>query len=196
MRVMREGWGLAVVVGLLASRVGAQPQPARAAGLAAAEALVRAAARSEAQGAVQRVAVAPTSAGCALVVRATVSPPGYPGTGAASVLVGPDGRHYGRRAGEDVAPLLRACGWFARAPSPEEARALVSGGWYDGFLATRTPPVVSLRAGRLRIAVRVVEALSGEDSERVVLEGTASGAVRLVRVPASAPEEGPRDAGR
>jgi hypothetical protein len=183
MRVMRGGWGLAVVVGLLASRAGAQPRPTRAAGLAEAEALVRQAARSEARGAVQGVDVAPTTAGCAVVVRATVSPVGYPGTGAASVLVGPDGRHYGRRAGEDVAPLLRACGWFTRAPSPEEARAFVSGGWYDGFLATRTPPEVSLRGGRLRIAVQVVEALSGENRELAVLEGTASAPVRLVRGP-------------
>ena len=181
MRVKRGGWGLAVVVVSLAPGVGAQPQP----GLAAAEALMRQAARSEARGEVQ-VDVAPTSAGCAVVVRATVLPAGYPGTGAASVLVGPDGRRYGRRAGEDVAPLLRACGWFTRAPSPEEARAFVSGGWYDGFLATRTPPVVSLRGGRLRIAVQVVEPLSGQDRELAVLEGTASAPVRLVRGPAQA----------
>ncbi len=181
MRAKYWGWALGATVGLIAARAVAQPRSARAAGLAAAEALVRRAVRAEASGAVRRVDVAQTQAGCAVVVRATVSPPGYPGTGGATVLVGPDGRLYGRLGSEDVAPLLRACGWFDRAPSPEEAQALVSGGWYNGFLAVRAPPEVSLRGQRLRIAVQVVNPLSNTDREEAVLEGTAATPVRLVR---------------
>jgi hypothetical protein len=170
-------------LGVLA--VFATPAQAQPAGLSAAEALVRAAVRAQGSG---NIVVTRVPLGCATVVRAALEPSPYPGAGWATVIVGPDGQSYGARARDDVAPLLRACGWLRRAPSVAEARAILSEGWHDGQLATRGDPAVSLVGGRLRISARRAEVLSNTLREDLVLDARPRAPARLVRVPLVQPE--------
>jgi hypothetical protein len=107
----------------------------------------------------------------------------YPGTGVASVLVDRAGQTYGQHGANDLGVLARSCGWLQTAPSPELASRFVSLALYDGMMATRVPPVVTLASGMLTITIRRAEPMSGHEVEALVLVVGAHGPMTVRRTP-------------
>ncbi len=134
--------------------------------------------------------------GCALLVRAMVTPPLYPGTGVATGLVGTDGLAYGHRVGRDFANLGRACGWLRTSPSVATVNTFVGAALFDGMLATRVATTVALAGGTLRVVIRRAEPMSGTEVERIELTLGAQGDFTVARasiMAAATPEPNPRD---
>lgn len=123
--------------------------------------------------------------GCAVVVRAAIDPPLYPGTGVRTVLVGPDGGTYGQHGRSDLADLARRCGWLTTPPTPAVAQSLISFALLDGMLATHGTTVVTVTSGTLALSVRRAEPLSGRDVEDIVVVLPATGLARIERRPVS-----------
>ncbi len=132
-----------------------------------------------------RVVFSRDRVGCAVVVRAAISPPLYPGTGVMTVLVGPNGETYGEHGRSDLADLARLCGWLTTPPTPAVAQSLISFALLDGMLATHGTTTVALVAGTLTLSVRRAEPMSGHDVEDIVVTLPATGPARIERRPVS-----------
>jgi len=122
---------------------------------------------------------------CAVVVRAAITPPLYPGTGVRTVLLGPDGETYGQYGRGDLADLARLCGWLTTPPTPAVAQSLISFAIVDGMLAVPRPATVTLVAGTLTLSLRRADPMSGRDVEDIVLTIPPTGPARIERRPIS-----------